>query len=149
MTMQTNKWRNLLAAGLLAWIAGLPLNLSAEDSTRYDLGAVYQTYLLESYAGAFGMLTTWCPQVVYPEDKAALANCFLQVGKLEHAKRNFRNASDCMKQALKLAPTNQEAVKYYHSLKELAIASGLRNEAEQADAAEWESGMGPVLTLLR
>ncbi len=61
--------------------------------------------------------------------KNALADAYAEIGVKEYDRRNFKNAYECFKNAVKLAPTNQTASRYFWKMRNESDVEKLRNEA--------------------
>ena len=64
--------------------------------------------------------------------KQTLGNAYADLGVQEYERRNFQNAYDCFRNAVKLAPTNQVATKYFWKMKREMNVESLKNEGEEA-----------------
>jgi putative nucleotidyltransferase with HDIG domain len=64
--------------------------------------------------------------------KRSLADAYAEVGVKEYDRRNFKNAYDCFKNAVKLSPTNQTASQYFWKMKNETDVDKLRNEGDDA-----------------
>jgi len=73
--------------------------------------------------------------------KNALANAYADVGVKEYDRRNFKNAFECFKNAVKLAPTNQTASGYFWKMKNAGGTDSLKNEAGDVATAAAPSPM--------
>lgn len=60
--------------------------------------------------------------------KRVLADAYTDVGVQEYDRKNWKNAYECFKNALKLAPTNQTASKYFWKMKGEMDVDRLKNE---------------------
>ncbi len=64
--------------------------------------------------------------------KRSLADAYADIGAKEYSRRNFKNAYECFKNAVKLSPTNQIASKYFWQMKAEMNINALKNEADEA-----------------
>ncbi|MGQ9615521.1 MAG: HD domain-containing phosphohydrolase [Spirochaetota bacterium] len=65
------------------------------------------------------------------EAKKAIAEAYTEIGVREYDNRNFKNAYECFRAALKLAPTNQVASQYFWKMKKEFDVNNLKNEGIQ------------------
>lgn len=71
--------------------------------------------------------------------KKTLADAYTSIGVREYDRRNFKNAYECFRSAVKIAPTNQVASEYFWRMKSEMNVDTLANEA---DAAEKTAAQG-------
>ncbi len=69
------------------------------------------------------------------EAKKSIADVYTEIGIKEYDNRNFKNAYDCFRTAVKLAPTNQVASQYFWKMKKEFDINNLKNEGVQAAPA--------------
>jgi HD-GYP domain-containing protein (c-di-GMP phosphodiesterase class II) len=71
------------------------------------------------------------------EGKKRIAQAYTDIGVKEFDSRNFKNAYECFKTAVKLNPTDQLASQYFWRMKKEFDVTGLKNEGaeEQAESA--------------
>jgi putative nucleotidyltransferase with HDIG domain len=67
--------------------------------------------------------------------KKTLADAYTSIGVREYDRRNFKNAYECFRSAVKLAPTNQVASEYFWRMKSEMNVDNLANEADVAEEA--------------
>jgi HD-GYP domain-containing protein (c-di-GMP phosphodiesterase class II) len=77
-------------------------------------------------------------------EKQTLGGAYTDIGVREYDRRNFKNAYDCFRNAVKLAPTNQVASKYFWQMKREMNVESLKNEAEETAKATPPSQGAPA-----
>jgi putative nucleotidyltransferase with HDIG domain len=71
--------------------------------------------------------------------KKAIADAYTSIGVREYDRRNFKNAYECFRSAVKIAPTNQVASEYFWRMKSEMNVDSLANEADAAEKAAAEA----------
>ena len=64
--------------------------------------------------------------------KRSLSDAYTEIGVKEYDRKNYKNAFECFKNAVKLYPSNQLATKYFWKMKGEMNVDALRNEADEA-----------------
>jgi len=113
----------LLSAGLLFGASAADLVTHARAA--YEKGDAAQALTLLGQA-ASGALTA--------AEKKTLADAYVTIGTAEYDRANWKNAFECFKAGVKLAPTNQAATKYYWKMKRETDVASLTNEGDARKA---------------
>jgi len=112
---------------LFVTVLGLPADtlddLVNQARGKYGQGQTKEALSLLGVALATNPTSTLAKQV--------LGNAYTDLGVQEYDRRNFKNAYDCFRNAVKLAPTNQVASKYFWQIKREMNVESLKNEADE------------------
>jgi HD-GYP domain-containing protein (c-di-GMP phosphodiesterase class II) len=88
------------------------------------------------FAEAFDLVAQTVPEATTKtEQKVSAGECLTEIGVAEYRKRNFKNAYESFRKALKYMPTNSTATQYYLKIRKEQDVANLKNEAVAAPVA--------------
>lgn len=130
--------RKLLSiAAIFAFI--LVASSFAEDFQAQALDLYGQGRFTE----AFDLVAQTVPEATTKVDqKVAAGECLTEIGVSEYRKRNFKNAYESFRKALKYTPTNSTATQYYLKIRKEQDVANLKNEAVAAPVATISAAPG-------
>jgi HD-GYP domain-containing protein (c-di-GMP phosphodiesterase class II) len=118
--------RKLLLAILLL---GLAFTLPAFSQDTAFLDTAMTLYTQNRYQEAFDLIVQSVPEDSADMGLKTSAGEYLtDIGVSEYRRKNYKNAYECFKRALKYSPTNSTATQYYLKIKKEQDVNNLRNE---------------------
>ncbi len=116
---------------VLSIIAALSFLLVASAFSQ-DAGftaAASDLYGQNRFQEAYDLIAKSVPEATAKVDQKNAAGDYLtEMGVSEYRKRNFKNAYECFRKALKYTPTNSTAAQYYLKIKKEQDVANLKNE---------------------
>ncbi|HNY22484.1 MAG TPA: HD domain-containing phosphohydrolase [Treponemataceae bacterium] len=120
---------------LLLFIAMLSLFVASSFAQDFQSQA-RDLYGQGRFQEAFDLVVQTVPEATTKVDqKVAAGDCLTEIGMSEYRRRNFKNAYESFRKALKYAPTNSTATQYYLKIRKEQDVANLRNEAAAAPVA--------------
>jgi HD-GYP domain-containing protein (c-di-GMP phosphodiesterase class II) len=116
--------RLFLSLALLLCAAAALAAQEAPDASVAKAKALFEG---GSFVDAYALLVKLAPDIADVKAKEAAANCLVEIGQAEYASRNFKNAYDCFRAALKIRPANQAATQLFLKMKKEMDVSKLTN----------------------
>ncbi len=108
----------------------------------------FQTQALDLYgqgrfSEAFELVAQTVPEATTKVDqKVAAGECLTEIGVSEYRKRNYKNAYESFRKALKYTPTNSTATQYYLRIRKEQDVANLKNEGVQTPVATMNAAPG-------
>lgn len=114
-----------LALGLLFISFALSARVFAEDDV---IAKAQQLYEEESFDAAYQLITSSIPESGSPL-KTQASNFLASIGVQEYNIKNYKNAFEAFRKALKYDPTNTTATQYFLKMRKEMDTANLKNEA--------------------
>jgi len=132
---------------LLTFIAILSLIVASSFAQDFESQA-RDLYGQGRFQEAFDLVAQTVPEATAKIDqKVAAGDCLTEIGVSEYRRRNFKNAYESFRKALKYAPTNSTATQYYLKIRKEQDVANLKNEAVAAPIAVAGAPTGTSATI--
>jgi len=107
------------------------------------LAQAMQTYQQESYEKAFSMIATGIPETTADVSlRKQAADTLTAIGSQEYDSKNFRNAYESFRKALKYDPTNTRSTQYFLKMRKEMDTANLKNEGSPRSASFAQGATG-------